>query len=168
VGIRRLASGGLVVGGVAAGSAPFIAWFHVCPPLAPCDDVGLAGTAYGTSMTLFGLFAIGIGAALWRWARWSWWPVLAAVAMVFVVSAGVKGLLDPTGGAKASVPASSPAVVEADVEGGRGYRERVEAAFDRGELVARRRPGSVVAVVGGAVGLLAASPLAVRSIRRRA
>jgi hypothetical protein len=165
VGARKLAAVGLMVGGTLAAVAPFLPWFRV----ACCGDVAstesLVATSYGSFMTFLGLVALGCGAAqLHRWEPWGGWAAVGAVAMVFVLAAGLRGMLDPLGAAKESLRPASPVVEAAGISTARGYRERVQAAFDRGDLGATALVGGWVAAAAGAVGASATLP---RLIARR-
>lgn len=165
MGVRRVAAVGLVVGGALAAAAPFVPWFRVETSTGVAATETLVATSYGSFMTFLGLVAVVCGLAqLRRWESWSGWAVIGAVAMVFVLAAGLRGALDPLGAAKESLRPSSLVVDEAGVATGRGYRERVRAAFDRGSLHADPRVGGWMAGAGGTVGLAGSLP---RLIARR-
>lgn len=166
MGVRKVAAAGQILGGALAAVAPFVPWFRVSCCANVVSAESLVATSYGSFMTFLGLVAVACGLAQLRaWESWDGWAAIGAVAMVFVLAAGLRGALDPIGAAKESLRPASPVVAEAGISIARGYRERVQAAFDREELRARAQAGGWVAAVGGAVGLSATLP---RLIARRA
>jgi hypothetical protein len=163
VGWRRIGAGATIVAGGLAISAPILPWFRVAAADVTSTE-SLTLTSYGSFMALLGAVLVVCGTArLRRWESWRGWALISAAASVLVLSAGLRGGLDPLGAAKESIRPVSPVVEAAGVATTRGYRERVKSAFDRGEI---RVPGALVggwtAAGAGAIGLVASLPFAVR------
>jgi len=154
----------MIVAGALAVAAPFLTWFRVtCSCTGSIESVSLAGTSYGTFMTFLGLVTATVGVIqLRRWESWRGWATIGAAAMVFVVAAGLRGALDPIGGAKESLRESSSIVADLDIATGRGFRERVYAAVDRGAVDVQARSGGWFAAGAGAIGLAAGAPVLLR------
>ena len=171
MGLRRLAAAGLAAGGALAAVAPFLDWIRVTAAADGRSAVGsLAGTAYGSTTTAFGVLAIGVAILLIRGSSWRWWSVLGAAAMFFVLVTGLRGALDPIGSGKAAL-SEEAALDLAGVRPGTvndlGFRERLAEEFNAERLRAESLSGGRVAAAGGALGLICSSPLVVRTARGR-